>query len=122
MSEKKELLKKTSFDPQQPVEVIFNKIKVYKEICDITNKTKTDAQLVDIGYIIFNQTKAYRDALKVWNAKPEVTKTYANFQMQMRAEFHTLREVGALTIQDSSINLLTELTAQQKVLLDNLTE
>ena len=78
----------------------------------MTGNTKTDRQLVQLGYLIFNCTCAYMDALKVWNAKPQADRTYLHFQTHLRDEFHALRQVGALRTQDSSVNMLQEVRDQ----------
>jgi len=57
------------------------------------------------------------DALIEWNKKKVIDKKYANFQKHMRVSYHSLNQVGALTIEDSSIsqiNMIQELTAQQE--------
>ena len=112
LSDKEDELKATVFDPQQPVDLIFNKIKLFSDLCTMTGNTKTDRQLVQLGYLIFNRTRAYMDALKVWNAKPQADRTYLHFQTHLRNEFHALRQVGALRIQDSSVNMLQEVRDQ----------
>ena len=65
---------------------------------------KSGRQLVAIGYLIFNRTKAYMDALKTWNANPSLNKIFENLKRHLRTEYHAFRRVGALTIQESTIN------------------
>ena len=122
LSDKEDILKKTIFDPTLPVDLIFNKIKLHADLCIMTNKPKPDHQLVQLGYLIFNRCRAYMDALKTWNAKADVDRTYANFMIHMRTEFHALRQVGALTIQDSSLNMIRDLTTTMNQRSDELNE
>ena len=110
LSDREDELKKTIFDPQQPVDLMFNKIKLFTDLCTMTSNDKTDAQVVQLGYLIFNRTRAYTDALKVWNEKPATDRTYANFKTHLRKEFHALRQVGGLTMKDSSLNMLQDIT------------
>ena len=102
------------YDPQQSVDAIFNKIKLFQDICLLTEDGKPNKKIFPLGYVIFNCTQAYTDSLKTWSAKTRATKNYANFQTYMHSEFHTLRQAGSLAIEDSSINMLQELTAHQK--------
>ena len=88
----------------------------------MTGNDKTDRQLVAMAYLIFNRTNAYTDALKTWNVKAATDKTFANFKVHLRTEFHALRRVGALTIQNSSINMLRDITTHQDQLSANLGE
>ena len=63
------------------------------------------------------------DALKKWNAKEHTKKTFAQFKKHMREEHHALKQVGALTIKDSSFyhaNIIQQVLTQQTEMQDNL--
>lgn len=52
-------------------------------------------------------------------------KTFANFKTHMRTSYHALNEVGALTIEDSSINqanLIQELSLQKETLTQDIND
>ena len=100
LSDREEKLKNSVFNPEDPVDLIFNKIKSFADLCVMTGNDKSDGQLVSLSYLIFNRTKAYIDSLKIWNAKPKVDRTFENFKLHLRTEYHALRQVGALTIRD----------------------
>ena len=112
LSDKEDKLKATVFDPQQPVDLIFNKIKLFTDLCVITGNDKSNRQLVQIFYLILNRTRAYTNALKVWNTKATIDRTYTNFKIHLRNESHALCQVGALKLQDSSLNMLQDITKQ----------
>ena len=124
LSDREDELKRTTFNPEEPVDLIFNRIKEFSELCAMTGNDKSDRQLVAMGYLIFNRTKAYTDALKTWNAKPLVEKTFANLKIHLRTEYHALRRVGALTVHESSLNanMLRDITEHQNMLSSNLGE
>ena len=124
LSDREDDLKRTSFNPEEPVDLIFNRIKEFVELCAMTDNDKSDRQLVAIGYLIFNRTKAYTDDLKTWNAKPLVYKTFANLRINLRTEYDALRRVGALTVHESSLNanMLRDITKHQNMLSSNLGE
>ena len=116
--EKEDTLRQLVYDPHQPVDKVFNKITLFHDLCTITNNDKTDKQLVQIAYLIFNRTRAFVDALKKWNELSEESKTYAKFKKHMRAEHHALKRVGALTVQDSTFyqaNLLQQPDVQAQI-------
>ena len=63
------------------------------------------------------------DSLKKWNAKASDEKTYVQFKKHMREEHHALKQVGALTIKESSFyqaNIVQQVLSQQSELQDNL--
>ena len=70
---------------------------------------KSDSQLVRITYLIFMITKVYGKALLKWNSKAAADKNFANMQTYFRIEYHVLKKVGGLTIEDSSLHLLQQL-------------
>ena len=72
------------FNPEEPVDLVFNRIKEFAELCMMTGNDKTDQQLVNMAYLLFNRAKAYTDALKTWNAKATTDKTFANFKVHLR--------------------------------------
>ena len=97
---------------------VFTKITLFHDLCTITNNDKTDKQLVQIAYLIFNRTRAFVDSLKKWNEKKLEEKTFANFKTHMREEHHALKRVGALTVQDSALyqaNLIQQPEFQAKI-------
>lgn len=123
LSDREDELKRFVYDTQTPVDTVFNKITWFQDLCELCNNTKTDRQLVAIAYIIFNRTRVFMDALLDWNKKSIINKTYVNFKKHMRSSYHALNEVGALTIQDSSINqanLIQELSSQQDRMAQDL--
>ena len=82
--EKEDELRQYVYDPQLPLDKVFTKITLFQDLCIITNNDKTDRQLVQIAYLIFNRTRAFVDALKAWNAQEDATKTFALFKTHMR--------------------------------------
>lgn len=123
LSDREEALKKYVYDTSSPVDMVFNKINWFQDLCGLCANTKTDRQLVQIAYIIFNKTRVFMDSLLKWNKKDTDEKTYDNFKIHMRRAYQALREVGALTIEDSSINqanLIKELSSQQEKMADDI--
>ena len=100
--EKEDEVHQYIYDPQLPVDKVFSKITLFQDLCIITNNDHTDKQLVQMAYLIFNRTRAFVDALKKWNSKETSAKTFATFKKHMREEHQALKQVGALTLQDSN--------------------
>ena len=114
------------YDPATNVDKIFNKIQDFQDLCLLIGKTKSDTQLVDMAYLIFQKSGIFRDTLLRWNQKPSVDKTFVNLTLFMRQEYLDLQEVGGLTVNNSlhnQANLVQEiqdLKAQQIDLVSNL--
>ena len=102
----------------QPVDKVFTKITLFHNLCTITKNNKTNKQLVQLAYLIFNRKRAFVDTLKKWNDKLTEDKTYTNFKQHMRDKHHAFKRVGALTIQDSTLyqaNLMQNADMQAQI-------
>ena len=117
-------LKNISYDPSKPVDLIFNQITKFKELCDLCDNSKTDPQLVQLTYLIFNKTCMFTDALKEWNKLQASEKTYNKMKQHIRAHYWALKQAGTLTIEDSLLNdrtnLVKEISLQQEQLVADL--
>ena len=78
-------LEATQYDPQQPGDIVFDKIKLFDDLGTLTGNNKTGRQLVQLAYLVFNMSRAYVDSLKTWNFKNATDKTFSN----LRDEYHT---------------------------------
>ena len=120
---RKTKLKICSYDLSTPVDSVFNRIKAFQDLCILIGNEKSDRQLVQLAYLVFNKTKAFMYSLKAWNSKLLPDKTFAKFKLRMREEQHALRQVGALTIRDSEFsqtNMIQQLTDHQQKLTHDL--
>ena len=62
LSDKEDEIKGMVYDPNTPVDTVFNKIKIFQDLCILTSNEKSDHQLVQIVYLIFNKTRAFMDS------------------------------------------------------------
>ena len=108
------------YSPADNVDTIFNKIQHLQDVCSLLNKDETDTQLVDYGYLIFQKSGIFQDSLRKWNNKPDADQTFRNFKTFMRKEYLDLQDVGGLTVQTSSLNLVKELKEHQEMLSQDL--
>ena len=51
MSDKEDELKSITYDPQQPVYIAFNKVKLFQDLCTLMDNEKNDRQLVQLSYL-----------------------------------------------------------------------
>ena len=95
LADREDALKNLTYDPSKPVDLIFNQVTKFKELCDLCSNSKTDPQLVQLAYLIFNKTRVFTDALKEWNKLPGSDRTYDKMKVHMRTHYHDLKKVGA---------------------------
>ena len=94
----------TVYDPSVSVDSVFNKVQDLQDICTLLGKHKTDTQLVDMSYLIFQKSGIFMDSLLRWNKKASVDQTFTNLKSFMRNEYLALQEVGGLTVNNSILN------------------
>ena len=97
------------YDTSKTVDSVFNQIQGFQDLCTLIKNEKTDAQLVSYAYIVFQRTGIFMESLRQWNNKLPADKTFTNFKIFMHKESFDLQEVGGLTVQNSSINLIKQL-------------
>ena len=125
LKEKETILDNMVYDPATNVDTVFNKIQEFNELCTLLDNGKTDTQQVTYAYLIFQKTGIFMDGLKMWNSKPNNTKTFSNFRLHMRQEYLDLQDVGGLTINNSinnQANLIQELKDHQVLMTNNMKE
>ena len=117
LNTKEQAVMEFAYNPSQPVDHVFNRIQKFQDLTQLLGKSKTDAQLVDMAYLIFQKTDHFKDSLMRWNKLPTPpNKDYALFKDHMRSEHADLEQVGGLTVADSTLNtnLLKEIKENQQ--------
>ena len=123
MVQKEEDLCNYDYNSTKPLDKVFIQVTLFQDLCAITHNDRSDKQLCQIAYLIFNRTQAFVGALKKWNAKEPTVKAFEQFEKHMREEHHALKQVGALTIQESNFhqaNMIQQVLTQQTEMQDNL--
>ena len=111
LNERERELDNFVFDPSGHVNMVFNRLQEFQDICILVQQPKQDYQLTNLAYIIFQKEPAFRDSLLRWNRRIE-NKTYQDFVVFMREEFREMQKVGGITVGTSNIggvNLVKEL-------------
>ncbi len=110
MHDKEQELISMHYDPTKPVDNVFSATDWFRDLCILTDQPKSENQLTNISYIMFNKLRIFMDSLKMWNKREPAQKTYAAFKAHLRKEYNELRKVGALTIQQSNLHPQANLT------------
>ena len=91
------------FSPKEPVDALITEIDDLTDIADIAGSPITDCQHIDIGYIVLQPCKAFKNSLGNWNALPAANCTYANFKNHFREAQIALCKTGKITV-DKGLN------------------
>ena len=116
-------MKSYTYDPAKSVDDVFNKLRKHQELASLMGNPMTEKQQTTIAYSIFNKTNIFKQNLIKWNRKSLADKTLINFTKHMRSAWNELNKVGALTINNSSINsanMLQDITSNQEAIAEDL--
>ena len=83
MHDKEQSLISMHYHPNTTVDSVFSAIDKFDDMCILTGQPKSDSQLTNISYIIFNKPRFFMESLKHWNKKEQSEKTYAEFTIHI---------------------------------------
>ena len=64
------------YNPTTPVDTVFSTVDKFWDLCILTDQLKSDSQLTNIVYILFNKPRFFMEVLKIWNKQDSPDKTY----------------------------------------------
>ena len=96
------------YDLSDNVDTVFTKIDDFQDLCTILKWPKTEQQLINYAYLIFQRVNVFQDYLIKWN-KREEDPSWTDFQDFIVESYQDLENVDRLTIANSSMNLLQEI-------------
>ena len=112
-------LETMTFDPQDPVDVIFTEIDELAEVADAIGDPLTDVQQTKIGYVVLQNTKRFSSGLKKWDEKQLADKTWTNFKTHFRLVQKNMRRTGVLSVNEA-MNHDDMINAVSQNVLDNM--
>ena len=83
LREKRTEVENIQFDPNLPIDVIFNKIEKFTHISEAARSPLTQKQSTDFAYNIFLSAQIFTKYLIDWEAKPILNQTW----IQMKIDF-----------------------------------
>ena len=104
-------VKEMYYDPQHPVDVIFNKVEDLLDLSIAARADFTEQQLINIVYVLLTATSKYQHYIREWSRLDPEEKTWTNFKTYFRRAHQELKESGDLQIKDTtfhSANLVQE--------------
>ena len=89
-----------TFSPKEPVDTLITEIDNLTDVADLAGLPITDLQRVDIGYVVLQWYKPFKNSLREWNALPAPQRTYANFKNHFCDAQIALRKTGKITVDE----------------------
>ena len=112
-------VKNFNYNPTKSINVLLTAVQDHAELLKIAGAEMKDEQVQQLAYLLINKFQIFRDALKAWNRLPP-PKTWETMKEHMRTEYQSLKDVNAISIQESALNtndIVYELQKQQEDLL-----
>ena len=104
MLQTEEAVKEMYYDITHPIDVIFNKIEDLNDLSIAARADYTEQQLINIAYVIINNTAKYQHYIHDWTRLPLVQKTWRNFKTHFRRAHQELKETGDLQVRETTFN------------------
>ena len=78
--EQEDIIKKTIYNPRDPITTVFSAVEELLEFTNITRTSYTQLQAVNISYVIIHRTGKFGLAIRDWNRMPEIQNTWVQFK------------------------------------------
>ena len=106
-------LETMTYDPQDPVDIVFTEIDDLAEIAKAIGDPLLDVQQTKLGYVILQNTKRFSSGLKKGTNRRLKKKTWTNFKNHFRGVQKNMRRTGVLSInealnQDDMVSLISQ--------------
>ena len=95
--EKEDEAKRMTYNPRDPIASVFLVVDDLVELSVLAATPLSNAQQVNIGYIILHKTGKFSHLIIEWNREPVVNKTWATFKTHFRKSHKELRATTDLT-------------------------
>jgi hypothetical protein len=96
-------LRSMVYNPQQPIDVVFNAVEDYVDFADLGHQALSPQQTIGKAYVIINKTRRFKNDITAWNRLPEMQKTWPSFKDHFRRAHREFRESTDITLEDSDL-------------------
>ena len=115
-------IKNFAYNPSKSMNILLTAVQEHADLMKIAGAELKDKQVQDLAYYLINKYQIFKDALITWNKTPQ-PRSWELMKQHMRKEYQMLKDVNALTIQESVQNttdILREFNHQQENLLETV--
>ena len=102
--QEEKVVKEMFYDPTHHIKVIFNKVEDLSDLAATAQAGYTKQQLINISYVIINNTRKYQTHIQEWSKLPQDQHTWANFKTHFHRAHQELKEAGDLRIRETQFN------------------
>ncbi len=97
-------VKEMYYNITHPINVIFNKVEDLNDLSIAARADDTEQQLINIAYVIINNTAKYQHYIREWTRLPPVQKTWGNFKTHFCRAHQELKETGDLQLCETTFD------------------
>ena len=102
---------KQPWDPETPIEEVFNKIEEAAKIPKKRNDEMSEVKKISTAYNLIHQTGELSDACRDWRNKEPDLKTWANFKLHFSCQYKDYKdELDTTTTSEYKANLTKNTT------------
>ena len=112
-------IKNFTYEPTKSINILLTAVQEHADLVKIAGAPLNDTQIQALAYFLISKYRIFQDALVAWNKLPQ-PKTWNDMKNHMRKEYKMLKDINALSIQDSALNttdMMNELKEHQESLL-----
>ena len=88
------IIKSMTYDPSQPIDIIFNCIKNLVEYTRAAEGKLTHSQTINLALVILHKQRIFKDNIQAWKRTNWAYKTWDNFKRNFGEAHLELRETG----------------------------
>ena len=103
LNEKREEILNMTYDPNKPIDLLFNKISKYATVADVAGSPETPSQLVNIAPIILAKPGIFSHDIRTWHSKNENDKNWPSCKTHFKDAQKLLRMTGG-TVSDLGLH------------------
>lgn len=96
--------KQMMFDPQQPIDDIFNAVMNLADYADAARAPYSQQQTINTAYNIIAKSGKFGKWILEWNRKPRNQQSWINFKQHFREAQNEYRELHDTTVSETEYN------------------
>jgi hypothetical protein len=108
-------LRNMTYNTKYPIDIVFNAVKDFVDYAELGQQPLTARQTIAKAYVILNKTRRFKTDITNWNRKPELDKTWTNFETHFRRAHQEFRETSDITLKESDLQQTDANLVQQVV-------
>ena len=104
----------TPFTPADPLVTIWNPIQKLKKLASQAKIPYSEAQLIEFGLQLIRSTHDFEIAIREWNAKPKVDKTWNNLKLHFSQAQEELKKIRGPTMIQAGFHQINNIASEMR--------